>query len=212
MKFLDYLPRFTIPARNREPLAPGLKVERGAIENVVAGFNDQGSGQNWAQTAYGNYFFTNTWVNRAVKLRSDSVASAKLRIMQESTDGLTPVDPTHPIQEVMDRVNNLWTAKDLWKYTEMALGLWGSAFWWVDKESPNGNVEIWPLRPDRMKIVSAKDSILRSNVKVGDRKLKSGTWLLGVEVFDKGVRQAILSGQLKGFSIGGRGESEPASV
>ena len=100
MKFLDYMPRFHIPARHREPLAPDLKIERAAIQNVVAGFNGQGEHQDWAQTAYGNYFFTNTWINRAVKLRSDSVASAKLRIMQESDKGLKPVDPTHPIQEV----------------------------------------------------------------------------------------------------------------
>ena len=104
-------------------------------------------------TLYGNYFFTSPPVYRAVHLRSESVASAPLVVMQEVNERWIPAGRNHPLQKTLDRMNEWWTAGDVNYATEANLSLWGSAYWFVDKDvdrEDNGLAKIWPLRPDRM--------------------------------------------------------------
>ena len=104
-------------------------------------------------TLYGNYFFTSPPVYRAVHLRAESVASAPLVVMQEVNERWVPAGRNHPLQRTLDRMNQWWTAGDVAYATEANLSLWGSAYWFVDKEGErgdNGLANIWPLRPDRV--------------------------------------------------------------
>jgi len=131
-----------------------------------------GVGQEWANPKYGEYYATSVPAYRAVKLRADAVASAPLKVYRRrGGDDPEPVPSNHPIQELLDRVNPWWTAADLWKATESYLSLWGSAYWFID--SSESNRTIWPLRPDRMRIIpdkSAKDTnmYIKGYLHVGD--------------------------------------------
>jgi HK97 family phage portal protein len=104
-------------------------------------------------TIYGNYFFTNPAVYRAVHLRSEAVSSAPLIVAQAEGERMVPVPTTHPLQRTLNRMNDWWTAADVLYATEANLSIWGSAYWFVDKDSDRGDgglANIWPLRPDRM--------------------------------------------------------------
>jgi len=118
-----------------------------------------GIGDAWAKPSYGNYYAQSVSVYAAIKLRQEAIARVPLFVYRETEDGLEKVEPDHPLQAVLDRVNRWWTRGDLWRATETYLSLWGTAYWSIVRE---GSVitEIWPLRPDKMKILpDAQDYI-----------------------------------------------------
>ena len=111
-----------------------------------------GEGSAWAPANYGNYYAQSVPAYRAIKLRADAVASAPLRVYRRLPDGGQEyVGPEHPVQVLLDKVNPWWTHADLLKATETNLCLWGSAYWFMDKQG--GQVTIWPLRPDMMRVI-----------------------------------------------------------
>jgi hypothetical protein len=60
----------------------------------------------------------------------------------------------------------------------------------------------------------AKASIIESYIAPTDFKcngqvVKSGSWVMGVKIFDKDLWQAIKKGEITGFSIAGRGTRTP---
>lgn len=46
--------------------------------------------------------------------------------------------------------------------------------------------------------------LLRQPMEVGGTTLPVGTWMIGMKVYSPRIRKAILGGELRGFSIGGR--------
>ena len=99
-------------------------------------------------------------VYRAVKLRSDAVARARLKVYRmDSDDELEWVGEDDPVQGLLDRVNQDWTRSRMWRAVETYLCLWGQSFRWVNRAgSPDPAMwEIWPLRPDKVKVVVGKD-------------------------------------------------------
>jgi hypothetical protein len=50
--------------------------------------------------------------------------------------------------------------------------------------------------------------VTRGEYHIGKQTIKEGTWLVGMRVFNKRLREMIRSGKLKGYSIGGVGVSE----
>ena len=118
-----------------------------------------GVGDAWAKPTYGDYYPGSVSVYAAIKLRQEAIASVPCYVYKQTAEGLEQVDPSHPLQRLLLRVNNWWTRGDLWRATETYLGLWGSAYWALSREGSE-ITEIWPLRPDKMKILpDAKDYI-----------------------------------------------------
>ena len=81
-----------------------------------------------------------------------------------------PVDASHPVQQLLDRVNRFLTRGELWRATEIYLNLWGSAFWALERDErgqPPNNWEIWPLRPDRVRILPDKQKYVKGYVYFG---------------------------------------------
>ena len=122
-----------------------------------------GAGDTWAKTSYGNYYPQSVSVYAAIKLRQEAIARVPLYVYRQSADGLEQVDPQHPLQSVLNRVNRWWTRGDLWRATETYLSLWGSAYWAIVREG-NEIKEIWPLRPDKMKIVPDAEEYIKGFV------------------------------------------------
>lgn len=115
----------------------------------------------WRPQTYGEYIARNISIFSAIQIRSNAIASVPVRIMTETFTGdeieRMWVGPRHPAQQLVDIVNPFWTRGDLWKATETYIGLWGAAFWSIVQDGRN--IEIWPLRPDRMKVVPGADYI-----------------------------------------------------
>ena len=106
---------------------------------------------------YAGYYFTSVPVYAAIKLRADAVARPGLKVYRVSAvNGQARrewVGHDHPAQELLDRVNPHWTGGDLWRATETYLNLWGESYWAVERDEAGVPVELWPLRPDRVRVV-----------------------------------------------------------
>ena len=137
--------------RRRSDVAP-LPVRSSDSANGSLGILDSGM-----PGTYAGYYFTSVPVYAAIKLRADAVARPGLKVYRVSTVHGHPhrewVGHEHPAQELLDRVNPHWTGGDLWRATETYLNLWGESYWAIERDEAGVPVELWPLRPDRVRVV-----------------------------------------------------------
>ena len=148
-----------------------LSISIGKRENPVVGLDYNpsqerwGVGQSWAPLSYGEYYPKSVPIYSAIKIRQDAIARVPLRIHRTLPNGDTEwVGAEHPVQSVLDRVNPFWTRGDLWRATETYLGLWGSAYWALERDALGNPTEIWPLRPDKMRIVPDSKTYIKGYV------------------------------------------------
>ena len=113
------------------------------------------------------YYQSSVPVYRAVKLRSDAVARARLKVYRVNRDEEREwAGEADPVQQLLDRVNVDWTRSRMWRAVETNLCLWGQSFRWVNRaETPDPSAwEIWPLRPDRVQVVVGRDGTIAGYV------------------------------------------------
>ncbi len=122
-------------------------------------------GASWAHLSYGEYYPRSVLVYSAIKARQDAVARVPLRVYEDAPGPRR--GPARTLQRLLDSPNPLWTSADLWRATETYLGLWGSAYWGLER-GPQGRVyEMWPLRPDRVRVVPDSERHVRGFVFTG---------------------------------------------
>jgi HK97 family phage portal protein len=127
-----------------------------------------GAGGGWARTEYGAYYTTSVPVYSAIRMRADALSRPPVRVCRPTAQGgKIHVGPSHPAQQLLDRVNPWYTRGDLWRATQIYLDLWGSAFWALERDS-SGRLEIWPLRPDRVSILPDRRKHIRGFVYRGN--------------------------------------------
>ena len=150
--------------------AADLRSRANRVSPVLGDYWDRelGVGQDWMPPSYGEYYPRSSVVYSALKVRQEAVASVPLRISRVDRGGRRrPVEPSHPAQSLLDFPNPFWTRGDLWRATETYLGLWGAAFWGLERDDDGRVVEIWPLRSDRMRVVPDPGSYVKGFVYVG---------------------------------------------
>ena len=141
---------------------------REAAESPIAGL---AGADDWAPSHYASYFATSAPVYSAVRLRADAVARPPLMVYRRVAAAGVPhrerVGPEHPAQRLLDRVNPHWTGGDLWRATETYLNLYGVAYWSVERDDLGMPVELWPLRPDRVRLVPDENEYIRGYLYTG---------------------------------------------
>ena len=158
-------------------LLPGLGISNGrevvqrssrAVATDFDRFHEvAGKGGDWAKTVYGDYYAVSVPVYSAIKMRADALTRAPLVAYRRMPDGgRLPVGPSHPAQQLLDRANPWYTQGDLWRATETYLNLWGSAFWTLEKDE-RGRPELWPIRPDRVRILPDKERHIKGFLYMG---------------------------------------------
>ncbi|MDP6452730.1 MAG: phage portal protein [SAR202 cluster bacterium] len=138
-------------AQGRERANPVGNVISTPLERIA------GVGEDWAQESYGEQMAQSVPVYSAVRLLASSVSSVPPKVFRRDVQGGRErrvwVGPDHPAQALLDRVNPHMTRGDLWTAVETYLDLWGSAFLAVERNDAGRPFEIWPLRPDRVKVI-----------------------------------------------------------
>ena len=181
-RMIDPIPGLRAAARRLTAgNGPGLvyrKGSRAASVDVDRFAEVDGAGQRWARPEYGRYYATSVSVYSAIKVRSEALARPLPVVYARrgnaatgesgpiSGTSWTPVGPGHPVQRLLDRVNPWYTRGELWRATETYLSLWGSAFWAIEEDGAGG-WELWPLRPDRVRVLPDRETYVRGFVYLG---------------------------------------------
>ncbi len=116
-----------------------------------------GIGNDWAFSKYGDYYATSAAVYAAVRTRADAIGRPELRVEKLSGTGgakvWQKVETSHPLQQLIDRPNSSWSRAELLRVVESNILLWGSAFLGIERDDSGSVSELWPLRPDRMRVI-----------------------------------------------------------
>ncbi|MFW6174211.1 MAG: phage portal protein [Chloroflexota bacterium] len=152
--------------QERANRAARVLVDRWDAESVLPGASGE-----WADPRYGEYYAISSAVHAAVKTRADAVARPPLRVRRvlddpDALDGrrTEASGPRHPLQRLLDRPNPFWSSGELWRATETYLALWGAAYWGLERDGTGTVTEIWPLRPDRVRVLPDSRRYVRGYV------------------------------------------------
>jgi HK97 family phage portal protein len=109
----------------------------------------------------------NEIVYAAVEERVTSVAKARLRVAVRTPTG-PEVDAEHPAQFLLDEPNPTLSRFDLLATIELWLCLAGNAYIEKVRDRRGQVVELWPIRPDRVRVLPAPDGRVQGyRVQVG---------------------------------------------
>ena len=148
----------------------GVERASRATRVVVDRFDEAfGIDVDWPQSGHARYYETSAAVHAAVKVRADAVARPGLRaLVRESGSPRRGEyrDPgsDDPMTRLLERPNEVWTQGQLLRATETYLALWGSAFWGIERDGAGNASELWPLRPDRVRIIPDRNRYVRGFV------------------------------------------------
>ena len=128
-----------------------------------------GIASDWPQSGHARYYEKSAAVHAAVKVRADAVARPGLRVLTRESGSLQrgeyrDAGADDPMMRLLERPNEMWTQGQLLRATETYLALWGSAFWGIERDSAGNASELWPLRPDRVRIIPDRNRHVRGFV------------------------------------------------
>ena len=146
-------------SRAARPVGPGGVVRRGN-DPLAAALRtlqpDRGIGPEWQSPVYGEYYARSVDVYAAVKLRAEAAARPPLVVrLRDSAGNLAEAPIDHPVQRLLTDGNPWWSRAGVMIATETYLSLWGAAFWFLGHSGNSRGTpdELWPLRPDRVRVV-----------------------------------------------------------
>ena len=175
----------TNPLIRRIGSALGLVTQEDIVEAVkAAGVSSQGRPDQRSSMVIGqaippdmkseDYLKAYTgWVYSAVSVLAQETADIELKLMRRKAQSEFEEVDSHPVLDLLYKVNPLYTSYLLWEATEAHLDLVGEAFWWLGGPV-NRPKEIWVLRPDWVSIKDTKGKLI-SNYEYGppgDKKEK----------------------------------------
>lgn len=118
--------------------------------NVEQWETESGHRDEFGPDSYGDYLATSNEIFSVVQFRARQFGSLPLRLYDGDSSEKTEVTDG-PEADLLRRVNPHWTRARLMRQTEMSMGVWGEAFWAVQRDRPGGQPkEIWWLKPSRV--------------------------------------------------------------
>ena len=175
LSYGEYYPRSAL-------IYSAIKVRQDAVTRVsltvyrrVSGFSDGSAGFNPRRQAASDAHAGDSrrpgGIESDLSLGSAGLSAPGLDAIGERQRGrrvaAEAVGVDHPVQRLLDSPNPFWTRGDLWRATETYLGLWGSAYWGLERNDMGQVVEIWPLRSDRMRVLPDTEKYIKGFVYVG---------------------------------------------
>lgn len=141
MGLLERVEAHRAAVQNRWPVGSGV-VER---YETVRGHDDS----RFSPESYGDYIATSNEIYSIINLRSRLIGRLPIRLYDEDGPDRTEVTKGD-LHALLRHVNPFWTAVRLKQQTEMSLGLWGEAYWVLERDRRGVPVEIWWVKPSQM--------------------------------------------------------------
>lgn len=98
------------------------------------------------------------WVYDCVAAIAQEVGDIDLKLMKRKGDDVEEVK-SHPVLDLLYKVNPLYTSYLLWESTQAHIELTGESFWWLTG-TPKKPQEVWILRPDWVNVRDTKNKII----------------------------------------------------
>jgi len=152
--------------RQRSRNADGTVQKRNRISRVLVDTLDLMLGRGTMQAdersfEFGDYFSSSGAINASIKLRSSAISSVPLLVEQRKAGVWEQAEPSHELVRLLNRPNPHWTLAELLRATETYLLIWGASYWGIERSAGNGAVELWPLRPDRVRVLPDKQRYIK---------------------------------------------------
>ena len=116
---------------------------------------------DWSATSQSHeeYYASSTPVHAAVRVLAEAVSRPPLEVWMRRSPGAEPelAGAGHPMQQLLDRPNDVWDGGQLLRTIEGRLSLWGSAFVALSRDGDGVPYEMWPLRPREVRVVGDDD-------------------------------------------------------
>ena len=115
-----------------------------------------GDVMEWSPARYGDYYAKSTAVHAAVRVLAEAVSRPPLEVWRRDSANseFNLTGPDHPLQRMLDRPNDVWDGGQLLRAVESRLALWGSAYVVMARDADGVPKEMWPLRPDEVRVVA----------------------------------------------------------
>lgn len=143
-------------------LIANLARKRGVVLESLIGTTGQAGGDP-PPREYGDYVYLSSAVYTCVTGRSDLLSSLPFKLYRLAANGDKTEVEQGRLMSLLQKVNPFWTFGRLIQMTEMSLGLWGAAYWFLERgESGRGvPTEIWWARPDHVEVVADPRSYIK---------------------------------------------------
>jgi len=152
--------------RQRSRRADGTVQKRNRISRILVDSLDLMLGRGAMRAdersfEFGEYFSNGGPIHASVKLRSSAISAVPLLVEERKAGVWEQAEPSHDLVRLLSRPNPHWTLAELLRATETYLLLWGAAYWGIERSPDNGAMELWPLRPDRVRVIPDRQRYLK---------------------------------------------------
>jgi HK97 family phage portal protein len=96
---------------------------------------------------------TTSWLFAVVDRIAASAASVPWGLFRKMPDGALQAVPKHPIVDLWDAVNPFYTRHEFIETSVQHFELTGEIWWLIVRNARGRAVELWPIRPDRIRPV-----------------------------------------------------------
>jgi HK97 family phage portal protein len=103
------------------------------------------------------------WVYACVSTIATAIAGAPLKAYRQKANSIEEVSDS-PLARLLSDVNPYISAYDLWEATASFLELSGNCYWEIERDDEGLPLAIYPMRPDRIKVVPDKADFVRGYI------------------------------------------------
>jgi HK97 family phage portal protein len=119
--------------------------------------------ERFSPEEYGDYIATSSEIYSVAQLRARLVSTLDLNLYRGRGAEKTAM-PKHPAAALLRHVNPFWTAPRLARMDELSMCLWGESYWAVERDPRGRPVEIWWLKPSRVRPLPHAETYLTGYV------------------------------------------------
>ena len=120
----------------------------GRVHLVVQQYSDQVSAEMGQYADYAKVYKAYVWVHKAIAKITEAIMYLPLQVVDKENKALIG----HPITDLFANVNEVLPPPELWQIWTVHMMLAGESFFELVPDSQGNPVEIWPRRPDEVKV------------------------------------------------------------